>query len=246
MGASSRPAPTTPERLPSKAQLDVSMRVPPNEEASFRAFVVKAQAWMRNAGIQGELTPEAAMKAWLAAAEAARQRVAAGGGRVEDHSHLKRFWSADGSQASGLLPSCKSTAGGPSSEDGSPPAGGGEAGSQDGSPLAGGGAASSQDASPLPPTDSLQDGTPLAGEGEASGSPLAGGGAASSEDGSLLAGGDTASSQDGSPLAGGGAAISEDGSPHIAGSPPSSPLPPPASGLPSCELAAGGMTGAAA
>lgn len=112
MGSTSRPAPTTPERLPSKAPLNNPLCVPPNEEASFRAFVVKAQAWMKNAGIQGELTPEAAMKAWLAAAEAARQKAVLEGGRVEDHSHLQRFWSADGHQASGLA-SCDSTAAGP-------------------------------------------------------------------------------------------------------------------------------------
>jgi hypothetical protein len=96
LGSTSRPAPTTPERLPLKAlKKDVPSGVLPNEEASFRAFVEKAQAWMKNAGMGGELTPEAAMKAWLAAAEAARQRVAAEGGRVEDHPHLRRFWSAD-------------------------------------------------------------------------------------------------------------------------------------------------------
>ena len=111
LGATSRPAPTTPERLPSKAVKNDPLRVPPNEEASFRAFVVKAQAWMKNAGIEGELTPEAAMKAWLAAAEAARQRVAAEGGRVEDHSHLRRFWSADGPPKSGLASSELATEG---------------------------------------------------------------------------------------------------------------------------------------
>jgi len=112
LGATSRPAPTTPERLPSKAGKNDPLRVPPNEEASFRAFVVKAQAWMKNAGIEGELTPEAAMKAWLAAAEAARQRVAAEGGKVEDHAHLRRFWSADDPPKSGLA-SCELAAGGP-------------------------------------------------------------------------------------------------------------------------------------
>ena len=95
LGSTSRPAPTTPERLPSKALKDLPSGVLPHEEASFRAFVEKAQAWMKTKGIEGELTPEAAMKAWLAAAEAARQRVAAEGGRVEDHPHLRRFWSAD-------------------------------------------------------------------------------------------------------------------------------------------------------
>ena len=85
LGSTSRPAPTTPERLPLKAlKKDVPSGVLPNEEASFRAFVEKAQAWMKNAGMGGELTPEAA-----------RQRVAAEGGRVEDHPHLRRFWSAD-------------------------------------------------------------------------------------------------------------------------------------------------------
>ena len=119
----SRPAPATPERLPSKA-MKIPSGVLPHEEASFRAFVEKAQAWMKTKGIEGELTPEAAMKAWLAAAEAARQRVAAEGGRVEDHPHLRRFWSADhrakeassksaaggGTQASGPA-SCELTAG---------------------------------------------------------------------------------------------------------------------------------------
>ena len=127
LGSTSRPAPTTPERLPSKALKDLPSGVLPHEEASFRAFVEKAQAWMETNGIEGELTPEAAMKAWLAAAEAARQRVAAEGGRVEDHPHLRRFWSADhrakeassksaaggGTQASGPA-SCELTAGAPS------------------------------------------------------------------------------------------------------------------------------------
>ena len=113
LGATSRPTPTTPERLPSKAVKNDPLRLPPNEEASFRAFVVKAQAWMKNAGIEGELTPEAAMKAWLAAAEAAKQRVAAEGGRIEDHAHLRRFWSADGPPKTSGLASCELAAGGP-------------------------------------------------------------------------------------------------------------------------------------
>ena len=113
LGSTSRPAPTTPERLPSKALKDLPSGVLPHEEASFRAFVEKAQAWMKTKGIEGELTPEAA-----------RQRVAAEGGRVEDHPHLRRFWSADhrakeassksaaggGTQASGPA-SCELTAG---------------------------------------------------------------------------------------------------------------------------------------
>ena len=116
LGSTSRPAPTTPERLPSKALKDLPSGVLPHEEASFRAFVEKAQAWMKTKGIEGELTPEAA-----------RQRVAAEGGRVEDHPHLRRFWSADhrakeassesaaggGAQASGPA-SCELTAGAPS------------------------------------------------------------------------------------------------------------------------------------
>ena len=116
LGSTSRPAPTTPERLPSKALKDLPSGVLPHEEASFRAFVEHAQAWMKTKGIEGELTPEAA-----------RQRVAAEGGRVEDHPHLRRFWSADhrakrassesaaegGAQASGPA-SCELTAGAPS------------------------------------------------------------------------------------------------------------------------------------
>ena len=144
LGSTSRPAPTTPERLPSKALKDLPSGVLPHEEASFRAFVEKAQAWMKTKGIEGELTPEAAMKAFTTnqaaitakgaegssivhTGEAARQRVAAEGGRVEDHPHLRRFWSADhrakeassesaaggGAQASGPA-SCELTAGAPS------------------------------------------------------------------------------------------------------------------------------------
>jgi len=97
------PHPTneTEERLWAKEALEAPMRVLPHEEASFRAFVVRAQVWMKNAGIVGELTHEAAMRAWLAAAEAAKQRVIAGGGCVENHPHLLRFWSARDSEANG-------------------------------------------------------------------------------------------------------------------------------------------------
>lgn len=89
-----RPARATEERLWAKDARKAPLHVLPHEEASFRTFVERAQGWMKKTGIKGELTHEAAMRAWLAAAETAKQRVIAGGGRVEDHQHLQRFWSA--------------------------------------------------------------------------------------------------------------------------------------------------------
>lgn len=89
-------------RFWSRAPTDAPMRVLPHEQASFQAFVVKAKARMKDMGIASELTQEAAMKAWLVAAESERQRVVTSGGRVEDHPHLQRFWSALDSGAAGV------------------------------------------------------------------------------------------------------------------------------------------------
>jgi len=103
LSLSGPPAPTTTQSLLSTSQLEVPKDVLPHEEASFHAFVIRAEAWLKNAGVEGKLTPEAAWKGWLQAAEAARQRVIADGGRVEDHPHLQRFWSTRDSGTNGAV-----------------------------------------------------------------------------------------------------------------------------------------------